>query len=114
MKRKILVALLAIACAFCLAFGLTACFESNNGNQNDTEQGGTNTSDNDNKDDEQDDTNNPDPDEGEVDDPEDEDIPETEGLEFTLNDDEMSYSVTGIGSVIEPKIRIPQSITVNL
>ena len=142
MKQKILIVLLALACVFCLVFGSTACFEKDDGNQNGTEQGGTNTP-----------TPDADGEEGNGEPEGDghthewqetytyddihhykkcdscaevsekaehefnqsnlcqicgyENIPETEGLKFTLNEDGLSYSVTGIGSVTATKIRIP-------
>lgn len=81
MKSKLLIILLAVACAFCLAFSFAACKDDDTP-KNDTEQG----------------NNTPDSEEN---------IPETNGLEFELNDDGASYSVTGVGSVKAKIIKIP-------
>ena len=43
MKRNFLLILLIIVCSLCTVYAFTACKDSDDGNKNDTEQGGTNT-----------------------------------------------------------------------
>ena len=90
MKRKLLVALLALSCIFCFAFGLAACANTGNGN------GSLDYL-----------PPNPPPADGE---------PQYEGpgmkqpevlLDYELNEDEKGYTVTGIGSATGSTLKIP-------
>lgn len=93
MKKKLLIALLAIVACFCLAFGLTACSSSNesvdeqpNTELGETEQGGSEQGGT-----EQEGTTTAEP---------------TEGLEYTLSDDGTYYIVSGIGTATDTDIVI--------
>lgn len=107
MKRKLLSVLLTAVMALSCAFPLAACdlFGGNSGSSdNNDEDTSTVTPDDDSP-------TTPDPDDNTPTTP-DEDTPTTpdavsEGLEFSLNDDGVSYSVIGIGSCTDADLVIP-------
>lgn len=113
MKRKILLALLALAATLCLVFALPACTpaeetntpgdttqeEQQNDNEDDTEEKPNDSQDNADQDPEQGDEQDPEQDEGQP--------KPTEGLEYTISDDGTYYTVTGIGTTCNTDIVIP-------
>lgn len=94
---------LLLAVCMCLSVGvmLTSCSDENNGTVSSSE-GFYNSADGDN------DSEQGDSSAGEVDEKA-PDIPPSDGLEFTLSDDEMSYIVTGTGICIDTDVVIPST-----
>lgn len=91
MKNKLLISLLSVACASCLTLGLAAC---NNNSGNTT--GGGNTNGN---------TNNTYPTY-----PREEEVEGETNLDYELNEEEGTYTITGIGTEKGTVVKIPATI----